>query len=421
MAGKLPTKRPLKPLRRSVTQSDARGGNAGGARQPRPTSTAPRNPFGIHMIRTMTIDEYNTYFRLNKSLDDIYRAELRAARLEQVAEVRAALDMPRGTERTRKLREIAGYEGPSDASDAPEELDLEEFAQEVVGDAEAFAARLRAAGAADTADESEDAVEDVEDVEDVPGSGAERAQGARVIEFTALQGALAFFKTQNDGVMPEGISEAIEPLFKQAEHVPGSTVSMVQFLPPGVAPGCFRLRVPNAVYADTVKSVRENARERLAAPESALARPDKAKAVDAIDFGSICRLLGYIVLAISVCFALLAGGIMHFFPETVHFGTPRAVEKADYYGTLNVPETATAPQLKKAYYKLVRQYHPDHHPNCAECPAKFAALVEAYEVLTDPKRRAWFDEFGTDLPSEVRTHEERKDKHFVKPVRQFSH
>lgn len=68
--------------------------------------------------------------------------------------------------------------------------------------------------------------------------------------------------------------------------------------------------------------------------------------------------------------------------------------KRDYYEVLGVPKTATQDELKKAYRKLARQYHPDLHkddPNCAE---KFKECSEAYSVLSDEQKRAQYDQFG---------------------------
>ena len=66
----------------------------------------------------------------------------------------------------------------------------------------------------------------------------------------------------------------------------------------------------------------------------------------------------------------------------------------DYYQTLGVPRDADEKAVKRAYRKLARRYHPDHNPGDAAAEAKFKEVTEAYEVLSDPDKRAKFDRFG---------------------------
>lgn len=69
--------------------------------------------------------------------------------------------------------------------------------------------------------------------------------------------------------------------------------------------------------------------------------------------------------------------------------------KRDYYEVLGVARTATADELKKAYRKLAMQYHPDRNPtNPKEFEEKFKEASEAYEILSDPEKRARYDRFG---------------------------
>lgn len=68
----------------------------------------------------------------------------------------------------------------------------------------------------------------------------------------------------------------------------------------------------------------------------------------------------------------------------------------DYYQRLNVARGASADEVKKAYRKLAKQYHPDHNAGDKGAEEKFKALNEAFEVLSDPKKRSLYDEFGDD-------------------------
>lgn len=67
----------------------------------------------------------------------------------------------------------------------------------------------------------------------------------------------------------------------------------------------------------------------------------------------------------------------------------------DYYAVLGVPKTATADEIKKAYRKLARQYHPDTNQGDATKETKFKEVSEAYDVLSDSKRRKEYDDART--------------------------
>ncbi|HHY46890.1 MAG TPA: molecular chaperone DnaJ [Firmicutes bacterium] len=66
----------------------------------------------------------------------------------------------------------------------------------------------------------------------------------------------------------------------------------------------------------------------------------------------------------------------------------------DYYEILGVSRDASQEDIKKAYRKLARQYHPDMNPNDPKAEARFKEINEAYEVLGDPEKRAKYDQFG---------------------------
>ena len=75
-------------------------------------------------------------------------------------------------------------------------------------------------------------------------------------------------------------------------------------------------------------------------------------------------------------------------------------EKRDYYEVLGVNKNATDEELKKAYRKLAKKYHPDaNQDNKKEAEAKFKEVNEAYETLSDKQKRQMYDQFGHEGPS----------------------
>ena len=66
----------------------------------------------------------------------------------------------------------------------------------------------------------------------------------------------------------------------------------------------------------------------------------------------------------------------------------------DYYKILGVDKTIPQKDVKKAYLKRAKQFHPDLHPDDPKAQAKFQALQEAYDVIGDPEKRKKYDQYG---------------------------
>src|SRR5207247_2328823 len=71
-----------------------------------------------------------------------------------------------------------------------------------------------------------------------------------------------------------------------------------------------------------------------------------------------------------------------------------AVKFRDYYESLGVSRSAKEEEIKKAYRKLARKYHPDLNPNNKQAEEKFKEIQEAYEVLSDSTKRQKYDQLG---------------------------
>jgi molecular chaperone DnaJ len=71
------------------------------------------------------------------------------------------------------------------------------------------------------------------------------------------------------------------------------------------------------------------------------------------------------------------------------------VARTDYYKVLGVDKKASAEDIKKAYRKLARQYHPDRNPGDAQAEERFKEISEAYDVLSDPEKRKRYDRGGS--------------------------
>ena len=69
-------------------------------------------------------------------------------------------------------------------------------------------------------------------------------------------------------------------------------------------------------------------------------------------------------------------------------------DKQDYYEVLGLSKGASDDEIKKAYRRLAKQYHPDMNPGDKAAEAKFKEVNEAYDVLSDPDKKAKYDQYG---------------------------
>ena len=70
------------------------------------------------------------------------------------------------------------------------------------------------------------------------------------------------------------------------------------------------------------------------------------------------------------------------------------MSKRDFYEVLGVTKSANADEIKKAYRKMAIKYHPDKNPGDKSAEDKFKEAAEAYEVLSNPEKKARYDQFG---------------------------
>jgi molecular chaperone DnaJ len=70
------------------------------------------------------------------------------------------------------------------------------------------------------------------------------------------------------------------------------------------------------------------------------------------------------------------------------------MSKRDYYESLGIARNASDEEIKKAYRRMAMKYHPDRNPDDKQAEEKFKELKEAYEVLSDGRKRAAYDQFG---------------------------
>src|SRR5437899_1222506 len=71
-----------------------------------------------------------------------------------------------------------------------------------------------------------------------------------------------------------------------------------------------------------------------------------------------------------------------------------STQQKDYYGVLGVKKTASSEEIRKAFRKLARKYHPDVNPNDKKSEEKFKEISEANDVLSDDKKRKIYDQLG---------------------------
>ena len=69
-------------------------------------------------------------------------------------------------------------------------------------------------------------------------------------------------------------------------------------------------------------------------------------------------------------------------------------EKQDFYSTLEIPKNCDQSEIKKAFRKQAIKYHPDKNPGNREAEQKFKDVQEAYDILSDPQKRAAYDQYG---------------------------
>ena len=68
--------------------------------------------------------------------------------------------------------------------------------------------------------------------------------------------------------------------------------------------------------------------------------------------------------------------------------------KRDYYEVLGIGRNADAKEIKKAYRKLAKKYHPDMNPGDKQAEQKFKEITEAYNVLSDTEKKKLYDQYG---------------------------
>ncbi|XP_061882104.1 dnaJ homolog subfamily A member 3, mitochondrial-like isoform X1 [Entelurus aequoreus] len=86
---------------------------------------------------------------------------------------------------------------------------------------------------------------------------------------------------------------------------------------------------------------------------------------------------------------------LHVTTDRCFHSSSRCADKQDFYEVLGVARTASQKDIKKAYYQLAKEYHPDTNPDDPQAKEKFAKLAEAYDVLSDELKRKQYDMYGS--------------------------
>ncbi len=93
----------------------------------------------------------------------------------------------------------------------------------------------------------------------------------------------------------------------------------------------------------------------------------------------------------------------------------------DYYKVLGIPSTASPKEIKAAYRKLARKYHPDLNPNDSGAELQFKQVNEAHEVLSDPEKRKKYDQYGKDWKHAEEFEKARKSRESAGGAGQYTY
>lgn len=165
------------------------------------------------------------------------------------------------------------------------------------------------------------------------------------------------------------------------------------------------------IQAD-LKDLQENqnkAQEKQKKQTKALQKKNETKD------GFCNKYFSYIIIAIFV--GLISIMVMLKMTESDYFFTSK-YEIKDYYGLVGTHKGATIKEIKSAYRKAVKKWHPDRNPTCGEeCRVKMSEINEAYLILLNPETRAFHDKHGTEVPANlVKLAKEKSGTHRGKDI-----